>query len=253
MAARPRKPRVVEPARVVERGDVYFVCQPRVEQRVLKRLPDVQRTFMLLRPAGTGHYRRILLGHKRMPRLGVQGRRERFWCYVDRVGGMSRITDGLDPYTYVTETRGERFQPGARVVAAGRYELTLHASHTHLSYTLDAYDEQSTLLASLCIARSASYIVLAMRPRLGLRGWREWSAMPEELKTRFGEKRFVQATPAFLDFEGANVVLVGGSGRVRTSIELEPSELAERSPGAFTAVPENPPIQLALELRLAQA
>jgi hypothetical protein len=201
-----RKQRSI-PFRVAERGEVYFLLQPRVETPFPEGLHDVQRVFMLQRPWGATHFRRILLARKRLPRGG--GRRERFWSFVDRVGPLERVLEGLEPYTYDTLTRGVRFQPGARLVCSGSYAIAHHGDHTHLSYALAPGTRCGEIHDVLGIRHRASYVLLAMRPWMGQRGARQWYSFPEELRAVFGEKRFVEPRLPMLDLEGMNIVLVG--------------------------------------------
>jgi hypothetical protein len=198
------------PFHVVERGDVYFLFQPRVETPFPEGLHDVQRVFMLQRPWGANHFRRILLARKRLPRGG--GRRERFWSFVDRVGPLARVREGLEPYTYETATRGVRFQPGARLVCSGSYAIARHGDHTHLSYALAPGTRCGEIHEALGIRHRASYILLAMRPWMGRRGARQWYSFPEELRAAFGDKRFAEPRLPMLDLEGMNLVLVGTGG-----------------------------------------
>jgi hypothetical protein len=43
---------------------------------------------------------------------------------------------------------------------------------------------------------------------------------PDELQARFGEKRFVALDPAYLDFEGAVLVLIGAEDEVRAELAV---------------------------------
>lgn len=235
---------------MIERGDAYFLVQPRVDNPDVRRLQDVQRTFLLLKRAD-GQYRRIMLGHKRLPRSGA-GRRERFWSFIDRIGPLQSVLEDLRPFTYLTQTRGERFQPGARLVAAGRYAIARHGEHTHFSYELDAAASERAC-EMIAVPFRARFLLLAMQPRLGQRGSREWHQLPPELQALFGEKRFADAVPALLNREGTNLVLVP----VRRSPYIDlgpPPKLLNEIPAAWvTRVPSNPDLQLALELRLPDA
>ena len=201
-----------------ETGRITFVARPRVEPADAAPAPHargVQKLALLLRPEH-GEGRRIAIGKRRMP--GV-GRRDREWAFVERVGGS--LMDGLGPKTYDTKTRGRRYQPGAYVVASGRYALVGHDDHTHLDWTL-ASDEAGD--RDLEIGREGSVVVLVFNPivkwareatvRYGgdpddPAPFGEPSIFPDALQARFEGKRFGALRPEHLDHEGAELVLTG--------------------------------------------
>ena len=123
---------------VLEQGDIQFFFRPGVQPAEDKEVAlSVQQLFLVLSPAGLGTHRRIRIGKKRMP----ERRRDRFWARVERVGSLQRVLgDQLEDEQYSTKTRGERFQPGARPVAQGSYELVRHDDHVHLRYRVEPFD-----------------------------------------------------------------------------------------------------------------
>ncbi len=207
----------------LEWGRVFFLLQPRVETPFPEGLEDVQRVMMVLHPSGSPELRRILLTHKRLPR--VRGRRERFWCLVDRVGALERVVDDLEPRTYETATRGQRFQPGASLVCAGDYAIARHADHIHFSYALDPPARLSEVHEALRIEKSATYLLLAMRPFVGGRSAWRWRLFPESVKEAFGDKRFTELQMPMLELEGMNLVLIGaGAGDLHELAEAHRSQ-----------------------------
>lgn len=124
---------------VLEQGDIQFFFRPGVQPALGNEKEvalSVQQLFLVLSPAGLGTHRRIRIGKKRMP----ERRRERFWARVERVGSLQRVLgDQLEDEQYSTKTRGERFQPGARPVAQGSYELVRHDDHVHLRYRVEPF------------------------------------------------------------------------------------------------------------------
>jgi hypothetical protein len=69
-------------AEVLERGDIFFLYRPRVEEEHPSSLADVQRFFIVLRPEGGKKLRLLAVGRKRLPDVGEH---ERFWGFVDTV------------------------------------------------------------------------------------------------------------------------------------------------------------------------
>lgn len=177
---------------VVERGEISFVFQPKVERASARDLDDVQRFFLVLHPENRPVYRRIRVGRKRLP--DTEPRSERFWALVDQVGqSAEEVSADLQPEVYETKTRGTRFQPGARPAARGGYAVVKHDDHVHLSYVLDSPREE--VADDLRIRGRGNFILLMRNP-----------ATP-----RPGEDipRFMPLEPAVLDEEGADLVLVG--------------------------------------------
>ncbi len=123
---------------VLEQGDIQFFFRPGVQPAEGNDVVlSVQQLFLVLSPAGLDTHRRIRIGKKRMP----ERRRDRFWARVERVGSLQRVLgDQLEDEQYSTKTRGERYQPGARPVAQGSYELVQHDDHVHLRYRVEPFD-----------------------------------------------------------------------------------------------------------------
>jgi hypothetical protein len=172
---------------VVERGDLQFFFRPSVQPVEADEFKlGVQSFFAILSPE-TGSHRRLRIGKKRMPTTS----RERFWCRIERVGSLQRVLgDKLEPDRYMTKTRGERFQPGARPVAHGTYELVRHGDHLHFTYQVEPFAFEDAP-EELALTEAGDHLVL-------------FKASPESRATwsQRGE-------PTDLDEEGAQIVLVG--------------------------------------------
>lgn len=168
---------------VIERGDITFFIRPRVQP---SDAPGIQRFFVVL---GAGlHHRRLRIGRKRLPDRPGQ----RFWAQIERVGTLDHVIgDQLEGETYMTQTRGERYQPPARPVAQGEYALVRHDDHSHLVYRVDPAGEQDELAREAAVGEHGSFVLLFKR-RGGRATW-----------TTDGDP------PGELDVEDAEVVLVG--------------------------------------------
>ncbi|HEY4175748.1 MAG TPA: hypothetical protein VGM90_02895 [Kofleriaceae bacterium] len=123
---------------VLEQGDVQFFWRPMVQAAAANTYTlGVQQFFFVMSPAGRELHRRLRVGKKRMPATS----KERFWAKVERVGSMQRVLgDALESESYATKTRGERYQPGARPVAMGQYELVKGEHHVKLVYDVEPFD-----------------------------------------------------------------------------------------------------------------
>jgi hypothetical protein len=188
---------------VLEQGDIQFLFRPSVQAVDADELTfGIQSLFAILSPAGGRDCRRLRIGRKRMPAK----RNDRFWARIERVGSLQRVLGTvLESDTYSTKTRGERFQPAARPIAHGTYELSRHDDHIHFTYRVepflfeDAPDEVAI--------DSASHVVLFENPA----GRAKWT---------------VKGEIAQLDDEGAELVLVGACAM--ETVVPEPEDAAVR-------------------------
>jgi hypothetical protein len=170
---------------VLERGDIQFFFRPTVQPAD----PDaaaslgVQSFFVVL--STRDKHRRVRIGRKRMP--ATTG--ERLWARVERIGSFSRaMGDLLEDEHYHTKTRGERYQPAARPIAHGCYALVQHDDHVHFAYRVD---HRESAPEEVDVPDAASHVVLFERVPRGRATWT------------------TEGTPARLDEEGAEIVLVG--------------------------------------------
>jgi hypothetical protein len=214
----------------LEQGRITFVVRPRVEGA-----RGFQRFVFLLSPDDREMHRRVVVGRRRMPEPGAN---EREWAYVDKLGrSRSELLADLGPTTYMTKTRGLRHQPGARVIAQGHYAILEHDTHAHLTYALDADTHRDEVHDALNVAREGAMIAAVFNPlarwsrrprqqelRFGdeddASPFAEPSIYPDELQARFGDKRFVPLDPMFLDYEGAELVLIGAEDGVRPELAV---------------------------------
>lgn len=212
---------------VLERGAARFFVRPRVMLASASKLRDVQRFFVVLQPDTRPAFRRLTIGRKRMP---DPARRDRQWAYVDRIGGsMGEVLDDVGPGSYDTKTEGFRVQAGAAEIARGRYAIRRHEDHVHLDFELD--DEP--LVDDLGLTERTSLIAAVFNPeaRWSAEGPTEPSIYPDELQSKFEEKRFAPLEPAFLDHLGCEVVLIGHEARIESPHGDRSEQAARLRPG----------------------
>jgi hypothetical protein len=218
-------------SRVLEQGDVLFFYRPRIDVHEVRRLEDVQRFFLVLAVEGRGLFRRLIVGRKRLPDLREH---ERAWAFVAEVADdPEALRDDLEPVAYETRTRGTRVEPGARQAGAGRYALVDHDGHTHLAYVL-GLPPPDNVRRMFLIAPEASYVIAVRNPDApappgtGLPPRRR-PDYPEELRARFGSRRFSAVDPPeLLDYEGAEVVLIGATEDAESELGIELDAETER-------------------------
>jgi len=197
---------------IVEKGDIYFVYRPRVEETDVEGLPEVQRFFMVLRPEGGGRIRLAVLGRKRLPDAD---RHERIWGFVDKVARTgSEIEAEFKEQHYRTKMRGERTLPAARPAGEGVYALVRRGRNLHLAYELELPERSGEVQDELNIPRQGAYVLsvknpeTASPPGAGLPEEEE-AQYPTSLQRRFRGRRFATPDVHLLDYEGAEFVLVG--------------------------------------------
>lgn len=229
-------------SRIVERGDAFFFYRPRVGVEHVQRLEDVQRFFLILDPEGEARFRWIVVGRKRLPDIHEH---ERNWAFVAEVAeAPEEFRDELKSWRYHTKTRGERVEPAARPVGEGGYAIVDHDGHTHLAYVLTRPDPPGPAQDLFRILPEASYVVAVRNPAAasdapaGL-GPRQRASFPPEVAARFDGKRFLPLDdPHILDFEGAEIILIGASEDVapELGIDVDPGAEDSQRTGLFAAL-----------------
>jgi hypothetical protein len=225
-------------SRVLEQGDVYFAYRPRVQREHPEGVEDVQRFYAVLRPRGREVYRRLVMGRKRLPDASE---RERFWAFVDKVArAPGPITRDLQAEVYETRTRGRRHQPAARSAGEGFYAIVDHDGHAHLAYALELPEAPGEVQQALRIDPRANYIAAVRNPDapsapgFGLL-YRERPRYPAPLRERFRGRRFAPLDPAFLDHEGAELVLIGAGGAPEEDLGVHLEARHDAAEGPFAA------------------
>ncbi|HEV7884247.1 MAG TPA: hypothetical protein VGO81_11810 [Solirubrobacteraceae bacterium] len=217
---------------VLERGDIFWFYRPRVGVDDVHDLADVQRFFFILGPDGASRYRRLVVGRKRMPDPASH---EREWAFVAEVTeDPEELRDDIEPVRYETKTRGERVVGPARPAGEGRYVIAAHDDHTHFATALELPPAPGPVQRRFGIAEQASYIVAVRNPDVdvprgqGLPPERR-ADFPAELCERFRGRRFAALTPpSFLDYPGAEIVLIGTSTEAERELGVELDAEQER-------------------------
>jgi hypothetical protein len=198
--------------KIVERGDIFFLFRPRVDEDQPSNRNDVQRFFVVLHPEGQAKFRLLVVGRKRQPDIG---KHERNWGFVELVKGSAEaIERELREESYETKTRGERRQPPVRPAGEGVYAITLEDGQMHLSYALELPEKPGEVQKTLKIPPEASYALSVKNPEKGGpagAGLRESKKAdyPEKLQKEFRGRRFAREDVRMLDFPGAEFLMVG--------------------------------------------
>lgn len=220
----------------LELGHIHFLYRPAVEEEDPSGLEDVQQFEVVLHPRDREHFRRLIVGRKRLPDTEETGRN---WGFVDLVtDDAEQLVGELAAEDYETRTRGRRHQPAARPAGEGAYALVARGRDTYLAYSLQQPEEPGEVQEALRIAPEARYVLMIKNPeagsppQAGLPEDRQ-AQFPPELAERFDGRRWVAADPIeFLDHPGAEFVLIGASEDVEVEDvppldEVETQELTD--------------------------
>ncbi len=146
---------------------------------------------------------------------------------------MSKILERGDVFFFY-RPRGLRVQPDARPAGQGRYAIVDHDGHTHFAYALELPPEPGELQPAVGIKEEASYIVAVKNPEaptppgVGLQP-RQRAAFPKEILDRFGGRRFIPLDPPeLLDYEGAEIVLIGAADDASAELGIDWDAESER-------------------------
>jgi hypothetical protein len=198
-------------AEVIEEGDIFFLYRPEVEEEEPSGPGDVQRFYVVLRPQG-GKLRLLVMGRKRLPDVD---RHERNWGFVDMVtDSAAKLEQALRAADYETKTRGKRHLPATRPAGEGVYALTLEDGQMHLAYCLELPERPREVQQAFKIAPEASYALSVKNPEAGqprAAGLRDQDKAdyPQKLQETFRDRRFAREDVRLLDYEGAELILVG--------------------------------------------
>lgn len=227
--------------KLLDRGDVYFLYRPKIDEASAEGLAEVQRFFMVLSPHDKKRYRLLILGRKRLPSIHDGG--ERTWGFVEKAGRTPQaLREELAPATYQTKTRGERMQPTTRPAGEGVYAILRHDDHTHLVYALELPERPREVQEEFHLTAEGNYIVSVKNPEqpsppaVGL-GEERQASFPKSLQGRFRGRRFMPVDPpSVLNYEGAEVLFIGASGDVsqELGIQLHPQGETEATAEIFT-------------------
>ena len=231
-----------EKAETLEKGNIYFMYRPKIEEEDPESLSDIQRFYMILSPENSKNLRLAIIGRKRLPDPGKSGRGKN-WGFIDMVrNSPGSIREALEGETYKTKTRGERHDPGAFPMMEGVYRILRHSGHTHLVYALELPEKPGEVQQQAQVEEEASYIISIKNPEsgspraAGLSEERK-AKYPKYLQEKFDGKRFADADPpAFLDKEGTEFLLVSASEDVEEELdmELQPQDESVKSADIFT-------------------
>jgi len=219
------------PAKILEKGEIYFIYAPRVQEEKVTGFAGVERFYLVLHPFDQNLYRLLIIGHKKLPPIREKG--EAYWGFVEDVNPSAEaIENTFDPIKYKTGTRGERFRGPGRPAGEGVYALVKHHKHEHLVFSLELPEKLGPVQKDLNIEKQASYILSVKNPTqptppsVGLEEAQE-AHYPKYLQEEFDTRRFISRNlPEFLNYPGTQVLFIpAGQNYVKElKIRLNPQK-----------------------------
>lgn len=214
-------------SQILERGDVYFFYRPKVEpgqekeEVIVQKTEDIQRFYFVLHPEKTKQYRLILVGEKKLPTIASE--HEKDWAMVDFVTtDRQTLLNELNEQIYSTRTRGKRVLPAVRPVGEGIYCIAMHGRNTYLAYTLELPSKCGEVQKTLEIEPQASYVLSMKNPAMPGKRSSKTVTYPAKLQNKFKNLRFIPANPPeFLNYEGAELLLIGAKTNVEEELGIE--------------------------------
>ncbi len=217
----------------LERGDIFFFYRPDVDEESPTSLLDVRRFHLVLRPGGGDVLRVLTIGRKTLP--GEADGDRNHWGFVERVfRDPAGLREMLSGGTYETQTRGERRLPAARPVGEGVYGLVRRGRSSILAYALELPEEVGEVQRAFHVEKRGHFVLsvknpeAARPPGIGLDSAQR-AEFPDELMERFGARKWIAADPPeFLNYEGAEIVLISGrdeeAGQLSDDLEPDPED-----------------------------
>lgn len=197
----------------LETGHIHFLYRPVVEEEDPEGLVDVQQFEVVLHPRHREHFRKLVVGRKRMPDIDDT---EPLWGFVDQVtDDVEDLRGSLAAEDYETATRGRRRQPAARPAGEGAYAIVRRGRDTYLAYELELPEEPGEVQDDLQVEPQARLVLTVKNPDAGSPPTaglpdRAQPDLPQELLDGFRGRRWIAADPVvLLDHEGIEFLLIG--------------------------------------------
>lgn len=227
---------------VLERGNLYFVYRPKVEQKTVDSLDDIQQIHIILDVHGKDWFRLIALGKKRLPARDDDN--QQGWGFVETVSDSAKdLEAGMRQEVYETKTRGQRTQPAVRPVGEGVYQLVVDQDgQTRLLYALELPKSLGPAQQELNIEQTGNYVISIKNPDkpspagLGFQQGDRQADFPKKLQAEFRDRKFIPANPPeFLDYVGAEILLISTHSKDAQALggELHPQSEDETTSEAI--------------------
>ncbi|EHK23780.1 uncharacterized protein TRIVIDRAFT_37177 [Trichoderma virens Gv29-8] len=222
------------PSSILEKGIIYFFMRGRVDVDKPEEVGDIARTFIILRPipqdaklsegplTDAGNSRILILPKKVLPANG----RERFMAFVEKSGASYDEIKGqfLAGEEYETKTKGTRHTPAATPIGEGVYAITTTGRASHLVYMITIPEKLGEVQKDLGVKERGSFIISTKNPKYPSPASARLPkdpAYPKKILEEFRDLRWIPSQPNHLDYDNAQVLLIGESSGFKRALELQ--------------------------------
>ncbi len=153
--------------KAIETGDIFFLYTPRPGVEEVRGLPDVYEVAFVLSPDGDHPRRLLVLRGITFPTPSspeVAGGQQAVADVVEVRRRPEELVDALEGRVLRAGAAPKGIAGAARPCGEGRYSLSVHDDHTHLSYALELPDTPGRVQRELGLAKDASYRVMVRVP-----------------------------------------------------------------------------------------
>ncbi len=213
-----------ESTKILEKGDIYFMYRPRLEEGEPHHLEEIQRFYFVLKGRENPFYRLVIVGKKRMPSIE---HRDIEFAFIDSViEEKESLIKVLQGKTYSTKTRGGlRTQESCRPLGEGKYLIIQDGHNTHLMYALKRPDVLGRVQKDFGLAKEANMILVLKNPRIasekGLSSEQK-AHYPSELQKHFGDHRFISLFPIdCVNYPGAELLLISEKSHLDEKVHID--------------------------------
>ncbi|PQE26537.1 BTB domain-containingtranscription factor protein [Rutstroemia sp. NJR-2017a BBW] len=237
------------PSSILEKGIIYFFFRGRVGVEDPSGIEDVARSYFVLRPLplgakigsgpleDQGNARLLALPKKVWPK----SKRDRFLVFVDRAGvSVGELREQMGGEDRATKTVGTSHAPASTPIAEGVYAITSTGRESHLAYQLTVPSSISEVQEELGLNSKGSFVCSVKNPdapspanaSIG-----NPAKYPEDIQKKFRGLRWMPLEPELLDYEGAQMLIIGeAQGEFGEAVEEQSKD--ERDGGKEKPVEE---------------
>ncbi|KAL7938590.1 hypothetical protein V8C35DRAFT_288557 [Trichoderma chlorosporum] len=225
------------PSSILEKGIIYFFMRGRVDVDKPEEVGDIARTFIILRPishdaklsegalSDAGNSRILVLPKKVLPASG----RDRFMVFVEKSGASYDEIKGqfLAGEDYETKTKGTRHTPAATPIGEGIYAITTTGRESHLAYMLTIPEKLGEVQKDLGVKEQGSFIISTKNPKYPSPASARLPKGPEypkKILEEFRDLRWIPSRPHHLDYNNAQILLIGESSGIKKALELQEAD-----------------------------
>ncbi|KAM3072153.1 hypothetical protein ACMFMG_008610 [Clarireedia jacksonii] len=231
------------PSSILEKGIIYFFFRGRVGVEAPSGIEDVARSYFVLRPLplgakigsgpleDRGNARLLALPKKVWPK----SKRDRFLVFVDRAGvSVEELREQMSGEDRATKTAGTSHTPASTPIAEGIYAITSTDRESHLAYQITIPSSLSEVEEELGLNTKGSFVCSVKNPEApspANASVGNPAKYPEGIQKKFRGLRWMPLEPELLDYEGAQMLIIGeGQGELGRAVEEQKRDAGKEKP-----------------------